>query len=193
MYDFIRRTHLFSGLLVLQFLMMYFVTGYIVYHEKQFPRSEPSKSSTSLSLAGMPATSDSAFVGRLASALDVRGKLDRSERAKDGSWKLVWSRPGHRYEATVTPAGDRVTLTTTRAGIVGVIHGLHRQHGYGGGLLYDAWAVVYDIAAASLIVFALSGIYLWMKHVSTKWPGAIVLGAGLALTVATILHFMLSK
>lgn len=193
MYDFIRRTHLFTGLLVLQFLLMYFVTGYIVFHEERFHRGEPTRSSTSLTLAGMPPASDPAFVGRLASVLDVRGKLDRSERAKDGSWKYVWSRPGHRYEAVVSATGDKATVTTTRGGIVALIHGLHRQHGYGGGVLYDAWAVVYDVAAVSLILFALSGIYLWLKHASVKWPGVLVLSAGVGLTVATMLHFMLAK
>jgi len=34
----------------------------------------------------------------------------------------------------------------------------------GGGWLYDLWAVVYDLASASMILFALSGIYLWHQR-----------------------------
>jgi hypothetical protein len=75
---------------------------------------------------------------------------------------------------------------------VGIAHGLHRLHGYGGGGLYDVWAVLYDLASLALIVFAFTGVYLWHATLRPRWPGWLALGVGAVFTTAMILHLWLT-
>ena len=37
MYDLIRKIHLYTGLTLLAFVLMYFVTGYVMIHHDLFP------------------------------------------------------------------------------------------------------------------------------------------------------------
>ena len=78
----------------------------------------------------------------------------------------------------------------TKLGAVGIAIGLHRLHGYGVGGLYDLWAFVYDLASASMIVFSLSGIFLWHQTTKKRMAGWICLGASFAFAALMILYFM---
>lgn len=49
---------------------------------------------------------------------------------------------------------------------------------------------MYDVAGAALIVFPISGIFLWYKTSRNRLAGAGVLAAGLCFTAATILYLM---
>ena len=50
-----------------------------------------------------------------------------------------------------------------------ILVGFHRMHGYGGGWLYNIWLVFYDLASLSLILFAVSGTYLWWRLARRRW------------------------
>ena len=72
----------------------------------------------------------------------------------------------------MTAAGDSVHIFRREEDARTTLVGFHRLHGYGGGWLYDIWVVFYDLASLALILFTLTGIYLWYrltKHRLLGW------------------------
>ena len=193
MYPWIRRIHLFTGLFLLVFILMYFVSGYLMIHENWFERGDPKKTTRTERLTYAGDLSTSEFASHLEENLGVRGKRQPPRRRPDGSWQFNYVRPGVNHEVVISPAGDEATITRSEFGPVGLAHGLHRLHGYGGGWLYDLWAVVYDLASAAMILFALSGIFLWHQSTVIRWPGWLCLVLSFGLTAAMILYFLLSR
>jgi hypothetical protein len=45
-----------------------------------------------------------------------------------------------------------------------------------------------DLASAAMLLFALSGVYLWWKITPNRLPGMLCLGAGIGFTTAIVLH-----
>jgi hypothetical protein len=86
-----------------------------------------------------------------------------------------------------------VKITTTRENLAGVLVQLHRVHGYGGGPIWNAFVLFNDLASASCIVFAFSGVYLWWKTAKRKIWGVLCLTTSCAYTVGTIVYLMCAR
>ena len=190
MYDVLRKIHLYSGFVLLAFVVMYFFTGYVLTHHDLFPRAEPNVQTREEALSPAPGATPEEFSQRLQQQFGLAGKRVPPVRKKDGSWKFEYFRPGTWYEAVVSPAGDRVTIKRTDAGAALTLVGFHRLHGYGGGRVYDAWMVLFDLASFSMIVFAATGVYLWYKLTKRRALGWAVLATGLTFTTGTILYLV---
>lgn len=189
-YTLLRKIHLYSGLAILAFVMMYFVTGYPMIHRDWFPHPEPVKTTRTESLAYVGPKEPAAYSTYLQETLDLRGKPVRQQRLQDGSWEFRYSRPGTIYEAVVAPAGDTVRITTVKQNSIETMIAFHELHGYGGGKLYRVWALLHDLASVSLIVFAFTGIYLWYKLTKKKLLGWILLGISYGYAAVTVLYCM---
>jgi hypothetical protein len=69
---------------------------------------------------------------------------------------------------------------------------LHTAHGYGEAWVRWLWAVVVDLMAASMVLWAVSGLAMWWQKKSHRRPGlAVLLGTvavavGLATAFATL-------
>jgi hypothetical protein len=189
-YTLLRKVHLYSGLAILAFVIMYFVTGYPMIHRTWFPNPEALKKTRTEPLRYNGPKNPSAYSDYLQKTFDLRGQVTRQRRQKDGSWEFRYSRPGTAYEAVVAPAGDSVRITTVRDNAVQTLIALHELHGYGGGELYNLWAILLDLASFSLIVFAFSGIYLWFKLTKKRLLGWILLGISYGYAAATVLYLI---
>lgn len=185
-----RKIHLYAGLAVLAFVVMYFVTGYPMIHHKWFSNPEPVITKRTESLAYRGPEEPGAFSDYLQETFDLGGKPIQRVRLRDGSWRFRYSRPGTIHDLVVPPAGDSVSITTRRESVIATMVKFHRLKGYGGGKLYSVWALLYDLASFSLIVFAVTGIYLWYKLTKKKLLGWIFLGISYGYAVATILYLM---
>jgi hypothetical protein len=190
LYTVFRKIHLYAGLCILVFVIMYFVTGYPMIHHDWFPHSEPMKTTRTESLVYTGAKEPAAYSIYLQDTFNLRGKVTRQRQLKDGSWEFRYSRPGTIHEAVVTPAWDSVRITTVKEKTIGTMIAFHELHGYGGGLLYSAWALFYDLASFSLIVFTFTGIYLWYRLTKKKLLGWIVLAMSYGYAIVTVLYLM---
>lgn len=191
MRELVRKIHLYAGLAAASFLMMYFLTGFAMIHEKWFPQTEPERTVRTERLGVTGNLSPEEMASQLERRFGLRGKRMEPRGLADGSWRFGWMRPGFNADARVWAAGDSLTLTESRQGLRGVLVGFHRLHGYGGGALYDLWAFLYDFASATLIVFGFSGLWLWAGGKSGRSAlGWLCLTSGMALTAAMILYFM---
>jgi hypothetical protein len=189
-YDTIRRIHLYTGVGLLAFVVMYFVTGYVLIHHDWFPGAEPVKSTREETLTPAPGLSPEEYAVLLQRQCGLAGKRQPPVRMKDGGWKFAYARPGLAHEVVVPPSGDRVRITTSQSSTRETLVHFHRLHGYGGGRLYDLWMVLYDLASASMIVFALSGIYLWYKLTKRRLLGWTLLAASFAFATGTVLYLV---
>ncbi len=192
-YHVIRRIHLFAGLVLLVWVLMYFVTGWIMVHEDRFPRGDRSKSTYTAKLAREGDKGTPEFVQHLETVFEIHGKRQEPKRQKDGTWRFNWVRPGEVNEVVISADGLEAKVTRRQSNLAGVAHGLHRLHGYGGGLQYDVWVFFYDLASVSMIVFSLSGIWLWWKTATTRLAGYLCLAASFGFAGAMIAYLMLSK
>lgn len=189
-YTLLRKIHLYAGLVLLVFVIMYFVTGYPMIHRAWFPKSEADKSTRVEAFSYSGANDPEAYSNHLQRTFGLYGKAASPQRRKDGSWQFRYSRPGTQHEAVVSPAGDSVTITTRQEGVVETMIAFHEFHGYGGGLLYSLWALLLDLTSLAMILFSVSGIYLWYRLTKKRLLGWICLGISFTFTSATILFCM---
>jgi hypothetical protein len=188
MFRIVRTIHLSCALVLGVFLSMYFVTGYVVTRRSWFGPDRPTTTSRVVELPSPPAAERGGmrFAAWMADACGVHGQCGEPRRKKDGRWEVVCARPGYSATLTVSEELRRVEVKEVTHGWQQTLVGFHRLHGYRGGWLYLVWAVVYDLASLSLIVFAVSGVVLWYMMTRRRTAGWIVLAAGLAFTIATV-------
>ena len=193
MYSSLRRIHLFTGLILLVFVFMYFVTGYVMIHAKWFGGREAKtlKYTEKMDIPGN--VPDDVLLRRLQTELGLRGQPSDPEHRKDGSIRLSFTRPGTAFQVVIVPGTNLLTVTRKDFGFAGVANGMHRLRGYNGGWRFWAWSLLYDLASLALILFALTGILLWYQSTSRRLTGWLFLAAGCGFTASMVLYLMLSK
>jgi hypothetical protein len=190
MYTLIRKVHQFTGLMLLAFVVMYFVTGYVIVHHEWFGGEPPVKTTRTETLRGsLPSDADEAAAA-LQEMFALNGMRYAPVRRGDGTWRFSYRRPGVDNEAVVSADGRSVKITETRRDGVGTLVGLHRLHGYRGGWAYCAWAVMYDLASMAMIVFAITGVYLWYKLTTKRTLGWVMLGVGCLYTIVMVVYLV---
>ncbi|MFC1614470.1 PepSY-associated TM helix domain-containing protein [Gemmatimonadota bacterium] len=191
MQEVMRKIHFYAGLGILTFTVMYFVTGYVMIHHSLIPQKDPVKTSRveQLNRSGQE-ISAKAMSEFLQKKFDLQGKRQKPRPLEDGTWRFDYNRPGTNFQAIVSADGGEVRITETKWDARRILIGFHRVHGYGGGWLYDIWALMYDVASAALIVFPVTGVYLWYKTSKNHLTGWLFLAAGLSFTLATIFYLM---
>jgi len=188
MYVLVRRIHLFSGTIIMAFLLMYFVSGYIMVHRPWFMRPSPPPVTRTAPLeAGAPVNVD-----RL--AVYVRDKFELAGRiqfpqVQPKDTKRFWVlRPGVMIRVDVPANQGRVSFTTQDAGFVGTLIMLHKVRGYDDQVLFDVYALFCDLSGVSMILFAVSGVYLWWKRTRNRSWGIVCLGASCAYGLGMVLY-----
>lgn len=195
MYSLLRQLHLYTAFLLLAFVAMYFITGYTLTHGNWFREGETGKQTRNVTLAisSRPTPLDETSIGPwFQKELNLRGKPQPAKKNSAGSWKFSVNRPGYTAEATLTADFTQARVAETFQDWKRTMAVYHRMHGYGGGWFYNLWVLLYDLASLAMIVFAVSGVYLWFKLVRSRLPGWIVLGCGFALTLSMALYFLLA-
>ena len=193
MYHLLRRIHLFTGLILLVFVAMYFISGYIIIHAEWFGGREPKTSTRTEAVDLPPNLTDAALVSVVQQALELRGQSSTPEHRKDGSIRINFTRPGTVFQVSIAPGNRQATITLKSFGFAGIANGMHRLRGYHGGWLYWIWSLMYDLASFALIVFAFTGVILWYKSTMHRGIGWACLATSFGFTTAMILYLMLSK
>ena len=194
MYRVIRTIHLYSGLIVGTYIIMYAFTGFVMLHPDWFPGGEEETtrqlvSSIAKNLSGELGQRERRTLSyRLARELDLRGRPEEPKREQDATWTFSYRRPGTREMLRVTPGSENVELTLREGGFAPTMRNLHHLHGYEGGLRFFLWGFFLDAVSAAMIFFSLSGIYLWYVLKRERRLGWIVLGSSTAYVVGSIFY-----
>lgn len=131
------------------------------------------------------------------SRLRLGGKTPLRPKSMDVQGRPVFEymRPGTLIE--VRFAVDLRTATATvlerKFGWQRTMIGFHRLHGYGGGKLYGAWAVAYDLTSAAMIVFGLTGVVLWHRLIKDRRLGWVLLTGAFLFTAATAVYLLVAR
>ena len=193
MYDLIRKVHLYTAMILLTFVVMYFVSGYVLIHRDLMPEGKTDKATVRLPLSTTQVASPNGLSGFLQEKLGIRGKPAPPRQLEDGRVRFDYFRPGDYSRVTVSAEGDSVVHLHERYGARQTLIGMHRMHNYGGSIPYLLWVLSYDLASLALILFGLTGVYMWYKHTQNRKLGWILLAISYGYTAATILFLAHAK
>jgi len=109
-----------------------------------------------------------------------------------GSGEVIinYVRPGYHYKVVIAPDRKSLPITPREENMHRTAVVFHRMEEYGGGFLYDIYIFMMDLSSLALIVYGLSGIYLWYKLEKKKWPGLLFLLAGAGYTLAVMVSIL---
>jgi hypothetical protein len=125
--------------------------------------------------------------------VDVSGQAFPGQRQGNGSWVFYIERPGLGYKVDLSADLTTAKFAAAKYNWTATMSGFHRLNGYHGGLLYKVWAVIYDLASLSMIVFGISGVYMWYARTKRRALGWAILAAGFIYTTSTIAYLMIAR
>ncbi len=109
-------------------------------------------------------------------AFSVQGSLE------SGALTIFRDRPIRSYRLTYDVASESLTIERQSFDLVFALEMLHRrkgfQHPY---LANDLWAVVVDVVIVAILLWAVTGLWMWWQMSRTRKLGAACMAAGLAL------------
>lgn len=191
-YQIIRKIHLYAAMIVMVFLSMYFITGFLLARYDWFDHDPMNKKIRIARVDLSRYRFDDNFPGKVAEMLSVRGKIDQQKLNEDGSKTIRFIKPGETTVITVSADLRSAKIETMPQNIHEIISFYHRIHGYGGGLKYDLYLFMMDLTSFSLIVFVITGVYLWLKILRNKSWGWLFLALGFLYTGWMIHTFLVN-
>ena len=187
-YQLIRKIHLFSTLLLATFIFMYFATGFIMIFEETFQRKNVKVETFKEKVDGIRSIDADSLVRWSMKKYRLRGQYEM--RKDEKSTIVSFRHPGTTASLTIPVKHDSVYVEIRQGNFNSAMHQYHRLHGYHGGVNYYVWAFMYDLSALSMIVYSLTGFYLWYKTERKRLAGWLVLLASTLLTFSTIFYMM---
>jgi hypothetical protein len=189
MYNLIRKIHLYCGLIILIFLMMYFVSGFMMVHRPWFLSPGPPPTTQAFPLQSTANLDPDQLAANVKKQLSLTGRIQFPQSQPPGLTRFWVNRPGTMIRVDIPANEHQIHLSTQTTGLVGTLIMLHKVNGYDDQLLFDLYALFCDLAGASLILFALTGIYLWWKSTKNHTLGILCLTASIAYAAAMMLYF----
>ena len=169
-YDIIRQIHLYSSLCTVALMLMYIVTSYMMMYHDWFKVERKNVSSISIKITSEEVADDNwkSFLKKN----NIKGRLVRGNYDGSGDLIRTYSSANENSKITIYKDKNEVEIKSTQLNLFGNIIGLHRLRGYGGPILYNIYAFFLDIVGISLILFAVTGVILWLnllKHNKIAW------------------------
>lgn len=189
----LKKLHLISSMVLFGFLLMYFVTAFILIRHNWFPQSKPEVTKQTVPFKLNPHTTDfKSLAEPIKDYLEITGRTDEPFQRKDSSWIYNVYRPGIHHHIVLNKEKENLTVTTNKQlTLVRISSRLHLMRHYKGGMLYYIWAFLYDLAAVSMLVFGISGILIWVKMKKAYKNGLYYLLAGTAISAAVLIYLMI--
>jgi hypothetical protein len=174
-----RTLHIYLTMLGCFLLFFFSLTGFMLNHSEWFGLEEvrTSKTSGRLSFGILNPVDKLAVVESLRSDYGIQGALDSFETDGD-ECRLVFKRPGSRWEAIVQRNTGHVAVTTECRGVAALLTDLHKGASSG-----SSWRFVIDATSGFLFLASLSGLVLWISLPRRRRIGVGALIAGVALSL----------
>lgn len=189
-YHVIRKVHMYAAFSLLGFVLMYFITGFVLTHGKWFEQTQPEVTHKSLSLDLPREITLEELSVAVQNKFGFHAKRQPPKRQDGDTIVLEYFKPGHFYSVKVSPDHSQAKLKTEKFGLVRTLIGFHRMHGYGGGFLFSCYVFLMDLASIATILYAFTGIFLWYKLIRQRRLGTLLFLLGIAYTCLVIYLFM---
>ena len=180
-----RRIHMYLGLALAPWMLMYAVSGLLFAHNfglNEFYKDKPQWATRFERTYERPVPENTDLRPIAAQILEDAGLKNRSfgvyradkERLNINTFSFFsTTRLTYFIDQNRLLAEDKTFRWD---------HFLHKFHWIGGygqdSLIADFWAFMIDIACVAIIIWTLSGIYIWWKIQETRRWGTVALGGG---------------
>lgn len=191
-YQWTRGSHLYLGLFICPFILVYAVSTLFLNHSI---RPSPQQSAPEIvpldlsdDLKGEP------LVKSVLGQLGITGEVAGRGQVRNQKTTIRVQRPGRVKIITVDLDQKQATLTERSTGILGALNflhfnpGLHRSPNW---IITKFWGWIADAVVYLTLFLTVSGIYLWALIKSERKRGWIALGAGMltfTLLVAALFY-----
>ena len=194
MYTLYRKIHLYCGLIILMYVMMFYVSGYMMTHRPWFlGRPGPTTTRISVLEPGLLRLSNELLAANLQKQLGLAGAIQFPLSQPSNLIRFYVIRPGTTMRVDVSTQDKQVRVITQRYGWVGTLIVLHKVEGYHARPLFDASAFFGDLAGLSMILFAISGVILWWKRAKNHFWGSVCLIASCGYAIGMMLYFAYAR
>jgi hypothetical protein len=188
---YIRRVHLFLGLFLTPWMIMYALSTWVMHHHEFVAGLYGSKTPKFVLQREFDYTNSfpAGAAPEVKAAQIVRDAgLDGTHNSRGGKngQSLVIDRLHPRWNERITfdPATSKIRIEKEDYRTDIFLNRLHRRRGYQHPYaLEDSWAVLVDVAIVGMVFWCLSGVWLWWEIRQTRRWGALSLAAGCALFV----------
>jgi len=185
-YNTIRKVHLYTSFIIGAFLLMYFITGGVLIMHDLFPRKTQEEVSQSIPISS--SINEPEIISSIKKQYNISG-FEKRNAKEDGRVNYSFTRPGYTAQIMLIPGNLMAEVKIQKGTFASVMNGFHRLRGFDG-LPHFLWAIFYDLSCIALIIFSISGIYLWWKLMRQKTTGFIFLLVSTGLTLFTVLYLL---
>ena len=185
----IRQIHLYSSLTTVALLLMYILTSYMMIYHNWFEVERSDEKPINIKITPEDVSDErwETFLNKHG----IKGRLTRENFKENGDLERTYSRAKGNSKITIFNNKNEVEIISTELNVSGKVIGLHRLRGYGGSWLYNLYAFLLDIVGVSLILFAITGVILWMKLLNNNKIAWVMLILGFMYVSAIVAYLML--
>lgn len=202
-YRWTRDLHLYVGLFISPFILVFSVSLFFLNHAWR-PDPKPVVDSGEVHVKvtipdGFESTEGREQIEIAKAILSERGmsgEIDHISRLpKKKRWKIGVMAPGRQAAIYVDAETSRATVERTTTGLWDAMTYLHKSPGphnaalRGNWIFTRIWAFLVDSVTLLLLFISISGIYLWAIIKSERKTGWLLLGAGLVSFVGLVCSF----
>ena len=184
-----RQIHLYASLITLVFLLMYVLTSYMFIYHDIFKVDIESESMAKVVVT--PAELQDSNWENFLKMHNIRGRLIWENQKANGDLVKLYETAKSSCKITLFNDRNQVEIVSQKLNLSGKITELHRLRGYGGSFIYSLYAVLLDVVGISLILFAITGVILWLKLLKHNTIAWIILISGFIYVSAVIGYLML--
>jgi hypothetical protein len=184
----IRRTHMYLALFLFPWMLMYALSTFVMNHRAYFSEgveAGPVAFERERELVYDGVFPENADLRTISQQILVSTGLDGSHgvsRRKDGAVVITRNDLLAPRRLTYDPARRTVLIEKMPHRANAFLERFHRRRGYVTGYTLDTiWAVSVDLIIVAMVVWALSGLWMWWEMKITRTLGAIALAGGLGL------------
>lgn len=180
----LRRTHMYLGLFLAPWMLMYALSTMVMNHRALFRGAAGFEKESEQTWAGtLPQSAVPAEIARRILA-DLRLEGTHTVAATPDGRRITITRqdPLTPRRIVFTPADRKLVVEKQAFGMPAFFGRMHRRHGYQPAFpLQSLWAFSVDLAIAAIVFWAASGIWLWWEMKKTRFWGAWLGLAGCAV------------
>ncbi len=190
LYRWTRELHLYFGLFVCPYVLIFAVTTILLNHGW---RAEVEEESTSVTV-DLRGIEESEQVASVVSQLDLSGEVHERRFAAQNRLQVRVERPAGRTIAVVDLATNVAEIKRQRRSFLGTLTYLHFNPGphkvRGLNWFFSKlWGWSVDAAVCLLLFITISGVYMWTVIKAERKAGWIMLGVGSVSFVLIVAGF----
>ena len=190
-----RRTHLYLGLLLIPWMLVYALSTAVFNHAEFF---RPYRAGPEWVLlwekdyapaVPPPAANDTAALQATTRQLLADQGIGTSFAVRRQGQRLNINVPTfwHPRRLTYDFTTKKLRAEERKSTSLDVLARLHERTSYGRGALNNLWAAFVDLFCLATLAWIATGLYLWWKLAVTRRWGFLALGGGFATMVALLL------